>query len=176
MFSIQEFLLCRELLYRPIGASSHRSIVVRSSWRIHHCYFRHGQFSGSLAAKTGTKNSFPPREIIYTEYRSYINLIIHSIRSRYISFASDYGVEKRNTKFTHEKKFLYLWSRDCDVWILNRQMFISINVSNVEIELVALLLLILNTSGSNIGPKTGYYDGYFGGFPQFIHVNVGIVR
>jgi hypothetical protein len=53
-------------------------------------------------------------------------------------------------------------------------MFISINVSNVDIEFVALLLRILNASGSNLGPKTGYHDGYFGEFPEFLQVNVGI--
>jgi hypothetical protein len=93
-------------------------------------------------------------------------LIIQCIWSRYTySFASDYVVEQRNTKFTHESKFLYLWSTDCDVWILNRQMFISINVSIVEIELVAIVLRILNASGSNLGQKTGYRDGYFVEFP-----------
>jgi hypothetical protein len=52
-------------------------------------------------------------------------------------------------------------------------MFISTNVSNVGNELTALLLRILNACTSNLGPKTGHHDGYFGGFPQFLQLNVG---
>jgi hypothetical protein len=50
----------------------------------------------------------------------------------------------------------------------------ALEALNVMIEWLTLIIHIPEVPGSNFSPETGYPDGVFRGFPQFLQANVMI--